>query len=174
MDEVKEYIDAHPSSALSAGYVFELDSEEQKEYIVKITNDAVYCDSWEAYFLFAHEHQIPISEEVALEAVQSVGLDPLSVPLWLEAIECCPTAERKRELYHLALGIPLYKSDALYRGYKQLEEDEHGVVDFTEANSRDVASLLAKEAPWPDRYTELATEADRVAVRLAWVCCWTA
>ncbi|KPI83341.1 hypothetical protein ABL78_7622 [Leptomonas seymouri] len=166
--EVKDFIRLFPRSALSAQYVRTLDNVEQRELVVSLVDDAIFCDSWEAYFSFAERNNVVISEEVALAAVQAVGLDPLSVALWMKAAKCCGSSESRMRLYEFGLSVPLYNWQRLYTDYCVFAE-QNGVVELiAEGECRRVADVALREK-WPDRYAHFNTDKEVLDVRRAWL-----
>ncbi|KAG5510986.1 hypothetical protein GH5_07187 [Leishmania sp. Ghana 2012 LV757] len=166
--DVKEFVQRFPKSALSAKLVLSLESAEQREYVLLLIDDAVYCDSWEAYFEFAERNNVVITEDVALTAVQSVGLDPLSAPLWVKAAACCESPESRKSLYEFGLSVPLHGWQHLFEEYRRCTDSHEGDNTLSETECRCVSNILAAEN-WPDRYAKLDTTAETDDIRLAWL-----
>lgn len=163
-----EFARLYPKSAISARLVLTLDSNEQRDLVVSLIDDAVYCESWEAYFEFAERSNVIITEDVAMAAVQAVGLDPLSAPLWIKAALCCETPDARRSVFEFGLSVPLYGWRRLFAVYREHcpihEENQH---DLSEADCERVATVLAAET-WPDRYARLDTDGEAEEVRQAY------
>ncbi|CBZ24158.1 conserved hypothetical protein [Leishmania mexicana MHOM/GT/2001/U1103] len=166
--DAKEFVQRFPKSALSAKLVLSLESTEQRDCVVSLIDDAVYCDSWEAYFDFAERNNVAITEDVALAAVQAVGLDPLSAPLWVRAAACCESVESRKSLYEFGLSVPLHGWQRLFEEYRRCtngHEDDHAL---SETECWCVSNVLTAEK-WPDRYAKLDTDAEAEEVRQAWL-----
>lgn len=163
LGDMETYLTASPSRALTASLVAELDDEEQKTHIGTLIANAVFCDSWEVYFWYAMNNNVEVTDDVAFEAVQSVGLDPLSANLWIMAAKSRPSAESKRELFKLGLSVPLYAADALFQEYQLFEEGEGGQLVATQPTPYDLP------ARWPDRYQELLSVEEKIEVRSQWM-----
>jgi hypothetical protein len=165
--EARDFICFFPKSALSAQYVRSLDSVEQRDLIVRLVEDAIFCDAWEVYFNFAERNNVTISEDVALSAVQAVGLDPLSVSLWMRAAKCCSSSESRMSLYEFGLSVPLYNWQILYDEYRAFAEQNGVSEPISEEECRRVASVAAGEC-WPDRYARFDTDGEIDGVRRTW------
>lgn len=163
----REFVRACPKSALSAQYVASLDNTEQKEFIALIIQEAVFCDSWELYFEFAERNNVTITEGIAMEAVQSVGLDPFSAPLWMKAAACCSSPAAKKNLFEFGLSVPLYGWMRLLEAYKMFMEGVQGECIFREEDFTRVSAVLKREG-WPDRYAEIYTPGDAAELRGVW------
>ncbi|CCW62225.1 unnamed protein product [Phytomonas sp. EM1] len=160
-----EEIIRNPFSAVSAKNFPLLVTVEKKDVILKLIDDAVYCDAWEAYFVYAHEMSIPLSDEIAFEAVHAVGLDVFSVHLWIEAARCCSNRENQLEIYHLGLSVPLYDRHLLYAEYKA--SDDVDSVNFIEEN--EAFDKVLELERWPDRYAHFYCDTDKIEVRRQWI-----
>lgn len=163
-----EYVKANPLLPISASLFTSLAHDDQKAVIGQLIDGAVYCDSWEAYFSFALNNGIPINDDVAFEAVQAVGLDPVSTQLWITAAGVCSTDESKRELYHLALSIPLYNRAVLVKEYTTFEQALQPEFVFEDVNEMMVHGIVSSEK-WPDRYVDLSNPTMRRVVRQQWI-----
>ncbi|KAK7197014.1 hypothetical protein NESM_000645100 [Novymonas esmeraldas] len=166
--EARDFVRVFPKSALSAKLALLLDSAEQRDCVVSLIADPVYCDSWEAYFEFAARNNVGISEEVAMSAVQAVGLDPLSGPLWIKAAACCESAESRRSLYEFGLSVPLHGWQRVYEEYRLCVGDHESEPALSEAECRCISDVLVAEK-WPDRYVMFETNADVEDNRRAWL-----
>ncbi|CCW69561.1 unnamed protein product [Phytomonas sp. Hart1] len=142
-----------------------LEDDKKKDVILKLISGAVFCDAWEAYFVYAQENGIPLTDEMAFEAVHAVGLDVFSVHLWIEAARSCSNRENRLEIYHLGLSVPLYERYRLYEEYKAYNDgDSTKLIDANEAFDK----VLECER-WPDRYAHFCSDSDRVEVRKQWI-----
>ncbi|KAH9586382.1 Suppressor of forked [Trypanosoma melophagium] len=156
-----DYIKSNPSSALSARWVYDLPDEEQGSCIVKMIEEAVYQETWISYFDYAEKKGIVITDEVALEAIHSVGLDPFSAPLWLRVIRLISEEEKKRELFQLALRIPLYQQNLVYKDYRNFELEVANQKGHTTPNFIPLSEvvqfseILKTEPTWPDRFVDV-------------------
>ncbi|CAJ1017900.1 hypothetical protein Q4I32_001432 [Leishmania shawi] len=166
--DAKEFVRCFPKSAFSAKLVSSLESTEQRDSVVSLIDDAVYCDSWEAYFDFAERNNVAITENVALAAVQAVGLDPLSAPLWVKAAACCESLESRKSLYEFGLSVPLYRWQQLFEEYRRCTDGHEGGDALSETECRRVSNVLATEK-WPDRYAKFDTDAEAEGIRRAWL-----
>ncbi|KPA77416.1 hypothetical protein ABB37_06823 [Leptomonas pyrrhocoris] len=166
--EVRDFIRYFPKSALSAQYVQSLDKAEQRDLVVSLVDDAIFCDSWEAYFSFAERNNVTISEEVALAAVQAVGLDPLSVTLWVKAANCCGSSESRMNLYEFGLSVPLYNWQKLYAEYRAFAE-QNGTREVIAEDECERVAAVALHEKWPDRYARFDTDEEVQNVRRAWL-----
>lgn len=149
-----EFIRVNPSHPRSAQLLFALSEEEQNALILSLVKNAAFCDSWEAYFRFFSRARIEVTKDVVDEALQAVGLDPMSARLWISAASSCQGEEEKREIYQLGLTIPLREWDVLYNAYEHFEE---GLEKSPALYKNDFVSLLAEET-WPERYRMIETE----------------
>ncbi|KEG10715.1 hypothetical protein DQ04_03381070 [Trypanosoma grayi] len=155
-----EYIRSNPSSALSARWVFDLPEEEQGECIAKMIENAAYQETWMAYFDYAEKKGIPVNDDIVLEAIHGVGLDPYSAPLWLRAIHLCSEG-KKRELFQLALRVPLYQHDLVYKVYSTFELEAAKQDGETMPNCLPISEvvrfsdILKTEPAWPDRFVDV-------------------
>ncbi|ESL07626.1 hypothetical protein TRSC58_04682 [Trypanosoma rangeli SC58] len=163
-----EYIRSNPSSAISARWVFELPDEEQGDCIAKMVENAAYQETWLSYFEYAAKKGIPVTEDIALEAIHAVGLDPCSAPLWLKVVELCSNEEKKRELFQLALRVPLYQQGLVYQAYKMFEsevakQNGHNVSSCLSLSEvMQYSKILEIEPSWPDRFVDVqTTKSDR-------------
>lgn len=166
--EVKDFIRLFPRSALSARYVGSLDNVEQRDVIVTLVEDAIFCDSWEVYFAFAARNNVVIPEEVALTAVQAVGLDPLSVMLWVKAASCCGSSESRMRLYEFGLSVPLYNWRKLYAEYRAFAE-QNGASDILAEEECSRVADVARHESWPDRYARFDTDGEVEDARRGWL-----
>ncbi|KAG5510505.1 hypothetical protein JKF63_06802 [Porcisia hertigi] len=165
--DVKEFVQRFPKSARSAKLVLLLDNTEQRDFVVSLIDEAVYCDSWEAYFDFAERNHVAITEDVALTAVQAVGLDPHSGPLWVKAAACCESLESRRSLYEFGLSVPLHGWQRVFEEYRRCTDGLDSDHILSEAECRCVSSVLMTES-WPNRYARFDTESEAEDVRRAW------
>ncbi|GET86241.1 hypothetical protein, conserved [Leishmania tarentolae] len=166
--DTREFVQRFPKSALSAKLVLSLETTEQRDCIVSLIEDAVYCDSWEAYFDFAERNGVVITEDVALAAVQAVGLDPLSAPLWARAAVCCESVESRKSLYEFGLSVPLRGWQLLFEEYRRCTDGNVDENVLSESECCCVSNVLTGEK-WPDRYAKLDTEAEAEDVRQGWL-----
>nr|CCC95772.1 unnamed protein product [Trypanosoma congolense IL3000] len=155
-----EYIRSNPSTALSARWVFDLPDDQQEQCVISMIQNAAFYETWMSYFEYTERKGITVTEDVALEAIHSVGLDPYSAPLWLKVINIVDNDQRKRDLFHMALQVPLYQQTAIYNAYKTFESD------FAERNGGATSDMLAYaevahfseilqlEPHWPDRFVD--------------------
>lgn len=156
-----EYIRSNPSSAVSARWIFDLPDDEQGECLASMIENAVYQETWMSYFEYAEKKQIPVTDDIALEAIHAVGLDPYSAPLWLRVIQFCLSEEKKREMFQLALRVPLYQQSAVYGAYKTFELEvakKNGQTMPSVMPISEVAQyshLLEMEPTWPDRFVDI-------------------
>ncbi|ORC86054.1 uncharacterized protein TM35_000312400 [Trypanosoma theileri] len=158
---IENYIKSNPSSALSARWVYDLPDEEQGSCIAKMIEDAVYQETWIAYFDYAEKKGIVVTDEVALEAIHGVGLDPHSASLWLRVIRLISEEEKKRELFQLALRIPLYQQNLVYKEYKNFElevakgngQTTPNCIPYSEVVQ--FSEILKTEPTWPDRFVDV-------------------
>lgn len=144
-DEVKSFIAENPSHPKSSKLIFELPQAEEKELILTLIQDAAFCDSWEAYFNFSFAAQVELHSDVAFEAVQSVGADPMSAQLWILAASICDTDNEAREIYQLGLMVPLFEWDLLFASYVSFEEEKDNISGI-----HNPFPHLGEEK-WPDR-----------------------
>lgn len=151
-DEVKGFIARNPSHPQSSNLIFELPESERHELILSLIQDAAFCDSWEAYFNFSFASNIQLQSDVAFEAVQSVGVDPMSARMWILAASICDTDSDASEIYQLGLTVPLFEWDLLFASYASFEEDKEIVSSFHNP------FLHLYEEKWPDRYVFPETE----------------
>ncbi|KAG5485439.1 hypothetical protein LSCM1_07523 [Leishmania martiniquensis] len=166
--DVKEFVQRFPKSALSAKLALSLEGADQRNLVLLLIDEAVYCDAWEAYFEFAERSKVAITEEVALAAVQVVGLDPLSAPLWVKAAACCESLASRRSLYEFGLSVPLHGWQQLFEEYRRCIDSDEGGHAISEAECRCVSSVLSAES-WPDRYAKVEAAAEAEEIRLAWL-----
>lgn len=166
--EVKDFIRYFPKSALCAQYVLTLENAEQRDLLVSLVEDAIFCDSWEAYFSFAERNNVTITEEVALSAVQAVGLDPLSATLWRKAATCCTSTDTRLNLYQFGLSVPLYNWHDLYADYRAFAEQNDSSEIIGEEECRRIGDVAGSEH-WPDRYARFDTDGEVEKVRCAWL-----
>ncbi|RNF07061.1 uncharacterized protein Tco025E_07446 [Trypanosoma conorhini] len=124
-----EYIRSNPSSAISARWVFELPDEEQGDCVAKMVENAVYQETWLSYFKYAAKKEIPVTEEIALEAIHSVGLDPYSAPLWLKVVELCSNEEKKRKYFNWRCECPCINKVWCIRHIKRLSQKSPSKLD---------------------------------------------
>nr|CCC54218.1 conserved hypothetical protein [Trypanosoma vivax Y486] len=175
-DSLVEFIRTNPSSAISARYVKLLRTEEKEECIMTMIENAAYQETWMSYFDYTENKGIVVSDEIAFEAVNDVGLDPCSAPLWLRVIHLCSDDTKKRELFHLALRLPLYQQYEIYKAYKSFEADvaksdeqtSNSCLAFSEVIP--YTDILKNEPIWPDRFVNVATcdELQRSNLCLQW------
>ncbi|EAN82522.1 hypothetical protein, conserved, partial [Trypanosoma cruzi] len=155
---LSEYIRSNPSSAISARWVSKLTDEEQGDCIAKMVESAVYQETWLSYFEYAEKKEISVTDEISLEAIRAVGLDPYSASLWLKVIELCSNEEKKRELFQLALRVPLYQQGLVYKAYKNFESEVakqsgHSISSFPSLSEvMQYSKILETEPVWPDRF----------------------
>ncbi|EAN85196.1 hypothetical protein C3747_107g90 [Trypanosoma cruzi] len=160
---LSEYIRSNPSSAISARWVFKLTDEEQGDCIAKMVESAVYQETWLSYFEYAEKKEISVTDEISLEAIRAVGLDPYSASLWLKVIELCSNEEKKRELFQLALRVPLYQQGLVYKAYKNFESEVakqsgHSISSFPSLSEvMQYSKILETEPVWPDRFVDVQT-----------------
>lgn len=154
-----------PLSAVSAAQFHTLPNDDQWKAIASLINGAVYCDSWLAYFDFADRNSVPITDEIALEAVQAVGLDPCSVHLWICAADACSDISNKRNIVLRAQTVPLYDSSALVKYWKTQEES---LGTFPAAVDPHIKRITEEEV-WPDRYADVTNVEERSEVRRQWI-----
>lgn len=145
-DEVKGFIVRNPSHPQSSKLIFELSESERHGLILSLIQDAAFCDSWEAYFNFSFASNLQLQSDVAFEAVQSVGVDPMSARMWILAASICDTDSDAREIYHLGLTVPLYEWDLLFASYSSFESDKEILSSFHNPFPH------LYEEKWPDRY----------------------
>lgn len=153
--EVKEFLAKYPHHPRSSKLIFELPKDDQRSLILSIAENSAFCDSWEAYFCFFSNEEIQAGTDVAYQAVQSVGLDPMSARLWISAANVCEDVEAAREIYLLGLSVPLFEWNLLYRSYSEFEEKNHQTVPVIQNEYQNI-----HEENWPDRYILMETDAD--------------
>lgn len=163
-----DFMQENPQSPISTSLFGSLPAEEQKAVIGQLIDGAVYCDAWEAYFHYARVTGIPVNDDVAFEAVQAVGLDPVSTGLWITAAKACSSDDTKRELFQTALSIPLYDRASLVRAYNAFEVALNPDFHFHDAHEAAVMAVVETER-WPERYQELERYNDCIEVREQWI-----
>lgn len=157
---ILEYIKRNPSSALSTRWVFDLPEAEQEECLVKMIENAAFPETWMVYFDYAERNRITVTDDIALEAIHSVGLDPHSAPLWLKVIDICCGEGKKRELFHMALQVPLYQQNMVYKVYRTFESDaakrsgEKVGNHLALSDINHFSEMLKTEPRWPDRFVD--------------------
>lgn len=145
-DEVKVFITENPSHPRSSKLISELPQNKKGELILSLIQDAAFCDSWEAYFDFSFDANLQLHSDVAFEAVQAVGGDPMSAQLWILAASICDTDSDAREIYQLGLSVPLFEWDLLFASYVNFEEEKNNVSGIHNPFP-DI-----RDEKWPDRY----------------------
>ncbi|EPY36611.1 hypothetical protein AGDE_06831 [Angomonas deanei] len=159
-DDKAKFIAGHPNSALAARYFYDIECDSS-DVVLKLIDGAVFYDSWEAYFIFAESNNLPIAEDVLVDAIRSTGLDPLSFPLWKRVIASGLPDEEKRDLLALALSVPIHGSRAILKAYRELESASKNHRPISEGDIISMESVLVQEK-WPDRYDILDTEEARL------------